>query len=78
MACDAASVEVQPPETPDTEQPLHLIAQRDLGLWLGNTFHLDPLSEACAADGRYAFLLAAPIFPSPQGLAAPIHPVAIK
>ena len=78
VACDAANVEALPAETPDCEQPLHQVAVRDIGLWLGNGFHLDPLSEACAADGRYAFLLAAPIFPSPQGLGAPIHPIAIK
>jgi kynurenine formamidase len=78
VACDAANVEASPAETPDCEQPLHQVAVRDIGLWLGNSFHLDPLSEACAADGRYAFLLAAPILPSAQGLAAPIDPVAIK
>jgi kynurenine formamidase len=78
VACDGANVEVLPPETPDCERPLHQVAVRDIGLWFGNGFHLDPLSEACAADGRYAFLFAAPLLPSPQGLAAPIHPLAIK
>jgi hypothetical protein len=78
VACDAADVEVRPSETPDCERPLRQVAQRDLGLWFGNGFHLDPLSEACAADGRYAFLFAAPIFPAPQGLGGPIHPIAIK
>jgi kynurenine formamidase len=78
VACDAASVEAQPAETRDCEQPLQQIAARDIGLWFGTGFHLDPLAEACAADGRYAFLRAAPILPSRGGLGAPIHPIAIK
>ena len=60
LATDTARVEVQPAETPDVALPLHQIAVRDMGLRLGNGFHLDRLAEACANDGRYAFLFAAP------------------
>ena len=77
VAADTASVEVLPSETPDCALPLHQIAVRDMGLRFGHTFHLDRLAEACATDGRYAFLFAAP--PVPTGtLDAPINPLAIK
>jgi len=78
VASDTACVEVIPHETPDCALPLHQIAVRDMGLWLGDTFHLDRLAEACAADGRYALLFAAPPLPTHGALGAPINPVAIK
>jgi kynurenine formamidase len=78
IASDTASVEVLPSETPDCALPLHQIAVRDMGLRFGNTFHLDRLAEACAADGRYAFLFAAPPVPSASVFDAPINPLAIK
>ena len=75
VAADTACVEVQPAETADLALPLHQIAVRDMGLRFGNTFHLDRLADACAADGRYAFLFAAPPLPAPD---EPINPLAIK
>jgi kynurenine formamidase len=75
IASDTAWIEVQPAETADFALPLHQIAVRDMGLRFGNTFHLDRLAEACAADGRYAFLFAAPPL---HEIDAPINPVAIK
>ena len=65
VATDTACVEVVPHETPDCAMPLHQIAARDMGLLFGHTFHLDRLAEACADDGRYAFLFAAPPLPPP-------------
>ena len=67
-----------PAETSDCELPLHQIAVRDMGLRFGHTFHLDRLAEACAADGRYAFLFAAPPLPAASAFDAPINPLAIK
>jgi kynurenine formamidase len=78
VATDTARVEVVPSETPDCELPLHQIAVRDMGLRFGNTFHLDRLAEACANDGRYAFLFAAPPLPAADPFDAPINPLAIK
>jgi len=78
VATDTACVEVIPHETPDCPMPLHQVAVRDMGLWFGDTFHLDRLAEACAADGRYAFLFAAAPLPTAGALGAPINPVAIK
>jgi kynurenine formamidase len=78
IATDTASVEVLPAETPDCELPLHQVAARDMGLRFGHTFHLDRLAEACAADGRYAFLFAAPPLPTARAFETPINPLAIK
>ena len=36
------------------------------------------IAEACAADGRYAFLFAAPPVPTAGVFDAPINPLAIK
>ena len=69
---------MQPAETPDLALPLHQIAVRDMGLRLGNTFHLDRLAEACADDGRYAFLFAAPPLPAAGAFDAAINPLAVK
>ena len=48
------------------------------GLLVGNAFHLDTLSEACAADGNYAFLFTAPLLPALGAVGYPINPLAIK
>ena len=78
VATDTWSVEVSPSETPDCERPLQQIAQRSMGLLFGEMFHLDTLSEACAADGNYAFLFTAPLLPMLGAVGYPINPLAIK
>lgn len=77
VAADTARVEVHPSETSDCELPLHQVAVRDMGLRFGHTFHLDRLAEACATDGRYAFLFAAPPLPSANPFETHINPLAI-
>jgi kynurenine formamidase len=78
VATDTWGVEVIPNETSDCFQPLHMISLRNTGLLLGEIFHLDPLSEACAEDGHYAFLFAAPPLPITGAVGSPINPLAIK
>ncbi len=78
IASDTARVEVHPAETDDCVLPLHQVAVRDMGVRFGNTFHLDRLAEACAADGRYAFLFVAPPLPSDRVFDAPINPLVVK
>ena len=78
VATDTWGVEVIPNETSDCFQPLHMISLRNTGLLLGEIFHLDPLSEACADDGRYAFLFTAPPLPITGAVGSPINPLAIK
>jgi len=78
VATDTWGVEVIPNETADCFQPLHMISLRNTGLLLGEIFHLDPLSEACADDGCYAFLFTAPPLPITGAVGSPINPLAIK
>ncbi|HVP31246.1 MAG TPA: cyclase family protein [Myxococcota bacterium] len=78
VATDTWGVEVRPNETPDCFQPLHMVAIRDMGCLLGEIFHLDALAEACAEDGRYAFLFVAPPLPITGAVGSPINPVAVK
>ena len=78
IATDTWGVEVIPYETEDCFSPLHMISLRNTGLLFGEIFQLDPLSEACAEDGRYAFLLTAPPLPITGAVGSPINPLAIK
>ncbi len=78
VATDTWCVEVMPSEIAGIVLPLHQIAVRDIGLLLGESFHLDRLAEACAQDGRYAFFFAAPPQPRTGALGSPVNPVAIK
>jgi len=78
VASDTACVEVVPHEVEGCEMPFHRIAVRDLGLLLGERFHLDRLAEACAADGRCAFLFVAPPLPGDGSAGSPLNPVAVK
>ena len=78
VATDTWGVEVIPNETADCFQPLHMICLRNTGLLLGEIFQLDTLAEACAEDGRYAFLFTAPPLPISGAVGSPINPLAIK
>jgi kynurenine formamidase len=49
-----------------------------LGLYLGELWRLDELVEACAADGRYEFLLTAKPLDVPGGVGSPPNAMAIK
>jgi len=78
VATDTWGVEVRPNETEDCFQPLHMIALRNTGLLLGEIFALDELADACAEDGNYAFLFAAPPLPITGAVGSPVNPLAIK
>ena len=78
VATDTWGVEVIPNETQDCFQPLHMISLRNTGLLFGEIFHLDALADACAEDGRYAFLFCAPPLPITGAVGSPINPLAIK
>ena len=78
VATDTWGVEVIPNETSDCFQPLHMICLRDIGLLLGEIFQLESLADACAEDGRYAFLFSAPPLPITGAVGSPINPLAIK
>jgi len=78
VASDTFCVEVHPAETADCVMPLHMVSLRNTGLLLGEMFHLDALAEACAEDGEYAFLFAAPPLPITGAVGSPINPLAIR
>lgn len=78
VATDTWGVEVLPNETSDCFQPLHMISIRNTGVLFGEIFQLDALAEACAEDGNYAFLFAAPPLPITGAVGSPINPLAVK
>jgi len=78
VASDNYAVEVRPSEIPGFRNPFHVCAIPNMGLTLGEIFHLEDLAADCAADGRYEFLLVAPPLPVTRGVGTPINPYAIK
>jgi kynurenine formamidase len=76
VAADTASVEVRPSEVSGMERPLRKVSLEHTGVLFGENFHLDALAEACAADGDYAFLFAAPPLPDTDACIA--RPLTIK
>ncbi|MBI2871929.1 MAG: cyclase family protein [Chloroflexi bacterium] len=78
VASDTWGVEVRPNEVPDVRQPWHAVVIPNLGLAVGEIFHLDELAEACAADGVYEFLFVAPPIPITRAVGSPVNPMAIK
>ncbi|WP_324197950.1 cyclase family protein [Nocardia abscessus] len=77
LATDTWGVEVRPNEI-EAFQPLHLVALVHMGLAMGEMFDLDVLSAACAADGRYEFMLAASPLPITGAVGSPVGAVAIR
>ncbi|MBL7496646.1 cyclase family protein [Frankia sp. CNm7] len=77
VAADNVAVEVMPGEVDDCLMPLHMVCQRDMGLIFGEIFNLERLSTACAASGRYEFLLVAPPLPFVGAVGSPVNPLAI-
>jgi kynurenine formamidase len=58
--------------------PLHMLCLRDMGCPLGEMFNLDALAADCAADGRWAFMLAAPPIAFTNAFGSPVNPLALK
>jgi kynurenine formamidase len=62
----------------DSDALCHTRLTVALGVMLGEMWDLDPLAEACAADGRYTFLLtSAPLY-VPGGIGSPPNAIAIR
>lgn len=58
--------------------PLHCALMRNLGIAMTEICWLEDLADACAADGRYAFLYVAAPLKVVGGTGAPVNPVAIR
>ena len=67
VATDTLVFEVFPTQHEDIYLPVHLLHLVEMGLTQGQNWVLDPLAEACAADGRYSFLLDATPLPLDRG-----------
>jgi kynurenine formamidase len=80
VCADNLAVEIMSPEGLGSDVPLalHMLCLRDMGCPLGEMFNLDALAADCAADGRYAFLLAAPPIAFTNGFGSPVNPLALK
>lgn len=78
IATDTWGFEVRPNEFDvPAFQPLHQVVIPNLGLTIGEMWDLDDLGVACAASGRYAFLLSAAPLPITGAVGSPLNPVAI-
>jgi len=78
IATDTWGFEVRPNEFDvPAFQPLHQVVIPNMGLTIGEMWNLDVLADACAARGRWDFLLSAPPLPITGAVGSPINPVAI-
>ncbi len=78
VATDTLVLEVYPCESEDVFLPVHLLHLVEMGMTQGQNWFLDELADACAADGRYEFLLDATPLPFTNALGSPVNPVAIR
>ena len=78
VATDTMVLEVYPCEDKDLYLPVHLLHLVEMGMTQGQNWFLDELADACAADGRYQFLLDASPLPFTNALGSPVAPVALR
>jgi kynurenine formamidase len=78
VAIDTMVLEVYPCESDDLFLPVHLLHLVEMGMTQGQNWFLDELADACAADGRYSFLLDATPLPLTGALGSPVNPVALR
>lgn len=58
--------------------PFHMLALSNLGIHLGEFWHLEELAADCADDGVWDFFLVAQALPITGGTGSPLNPLAIK
>ncbi len=78
VATDTLVLEVYPCEMEELYLPVHLLHLVEMGMTQGQNWFLDELADACAADGRYGFLLDATPLPFTNALGSPVNPVALR
>lgn len=76
VACDNATVELAGVWA-DYFVPFHMVAIRDMGLWLGEYWRLEELAHACRAERRWTFFLSAPPLPIVGAVGSPVNPLAV-
>jgi len=78
LAVDNYGIEVDPGESGQEKfYPFHQSAIPGLGLTCGEMFWLDDLAEACAAEGRHEFFLAAQPLRIVNGSGSMLNPIAV-
>ncbi|MGD3107671.1 cyclase family protein [Streptomyces sp. YGL11-2] len=77
VANDTLTFEIFPPEIENLWMPVHALHLVEMGMLQGQNWNLEELSAACAAEGRYTFLLSATAEPFVGGCGAPVAPVAV-
>ncbi|MEU1617623.1 cyclase family protein [Streptomyces sp. NPDC005722] len=77
VANDTLTFEIFPPEIDDLWLAVHALDLVEMGMLQGQNWNLEALSEACAEEGRYAFLLDATPQPFVGGVGSPVAPVAV-
>jgi kynurenine formamidase len=78
VASDNGAVEGVDKQAKPLAIPLHMVALRDMGLPLGESFFLEELAADCAADGVWECLLVAPALRIDGGVGSPVNPIAMK
>jgi kynurenine formamidase len=78
VATDNLTLEAVPCEVETPFIPVHILHLVAMGLLQGQNWDLEALAAACAADGRYTFLLDATPQPFTGGLGSPVNPVVIR
>ncbi|MFE9256744.1 cyclase family protein [Streptomyces sp. NPDC006879] len=77
VANDTLTFEIFPPEIEELWMPVHALHLVEMGMHQGQNWNLEPLSTACAQEGRYAFLIAAMPEPFAGATGSPVAPVAV-
>ena len=78
VATDTLPLEVFPGEDESLYLPVHLLHLVEMGMTQGQNWVLDDLADACAADGRYTFLLDASPLPFTGAVGSPLNPIALR
>ena len=69
--------DVRPSPVAGVHSPIHALALTALGMPLLDNLDLEPLSRACAEEGRYEFLLVVAPLVVPRGTGSPVNPIAV-
>ncbi|MGY0059311.1 cyclase family protein [Streptomyces sp. LZ34] len=77
VANDTLTFEIFPPEIENLWMPVHALDLVEMGMQQGQNWNLEELSQACAEEGRYTFLLSATPEPFVGGTGSPVAPVAV-
>ncbi|MCC3313402.1 cyclase family protein [Nocardia africana] len=77
VATDTLTFEICPPEADGPWLAVHALHLVEMGMLQGQNWNLEELSEVCAEEGRYDFLLSAMPEPFVGATGSPVAPVAI-